>query len=114
MNKILIIIQREYITRVKRKSFIITTLLAPLGFFLLIASSVLISSVSQSRTDVAIIDESGLFKDITIADADDQTVYFHRVEDKYDQLAEELPKEKKEKNKYEAIILIPANFNIRT
>jgi ABC-2 type transport system permease protein len=61
MDKIWIIIQREYITRVKRKAFIITTLLAPLGFFLLIASSVFISSYSQGRTDVAVVDESGLF-----------------------------------------------------
>lgn len=115
MNKIWIIIQREYITRVKRKSFIITTLLAPLGFFALISGSVLISTYSQGRTDVAIIDESGLFKNISIPDADDQTVYFHRVDDKYEQLAAELPKEKKEeKKKYSAIIYIPVNFNINT
>lgn len=115
MKKIWIIIQREYITRVKRKSFIITTLLAPLGFFALISGSVLISTYSQGRTDVAIIDESGLFKDVPIADADDQTVYFHKVEDKYEQLAAELPKEKnEEKKKYSAIIFIPANFNINT
>ncbi len=115
MSKIWIIIQREYITRVKRKSFIITTLLAPLGFFALISGSVLISTYSQGRTDVAIIDESGFFKNIPIPDADDQTVYFHRVDDKYEQLAAELPKEKKEeKKKYSAIIYIPVNFNINT
>jgi len=115
MKKIWIIIQREYITRVKRKSFIITTLLAPLGFFALIAGSVLISTYSQGRTDVAIIDDSGLFKDISIADATDQTVYFHRVDAKYDKLAAELPKEKsEEKRKYAAIIYIPTNFNIST
>jgi ABC-2 type transport system permease protein len=114
MNKILIIIQREYVSRVQRRSFVITTLLAPLGFLLLITASVLISNYSQSRTDVAIIDQSGLFKDIPIADADDQTVYFHRVEDKYEELAQRLPKEKEKENKYEAIILIPANFNINS
>lgn len=113
MNKIWITIQREYITRVKRKSFIITTLLAPLGFFALISGSVLISTYSQGRADVAIVDDSGLFKDISIPDADDQTVYFHKVEDKYEQLAAELPKEKKEeKKKYAAIIYIPKDFNI--
>jgi len=112
MNKIWIIIQREYITRVRRRSFIITTLLAPLGFFLLISSSVLISNYSQGRTDVAIVDESGLFKDIPIPDADDQTVYFHKVDDKYDQLAKELSAEKEKK--YKAIIFIPANFSVNT
>ena len=112
MHKIWIIIQREYITRVRRRSFIITTLLAPLGFFLLISSSVLISNYSQGRTDVAIVDESGLFKEIPIPDADDQTVYFHKVDDKYDQLAKELPAEKEKK--YKAIIFIPANFSVNT
>jgi ABC-2 type transport system permease protein len=36
MNKILLIIQREYLSRVKKKSFIIMTLLTPLivaGFY---------------------------------------------------------------------------------
>lgn len=112
MNKIWIIIQREYITRVKRKSFIITTLLAPLGFFALIAGSVLISTYPQGRTDVAIVDESGLFKDVSFADAEDQTVYFHKVDDKYEQLAPTLPGDKGEKKKYSAIVYIPAGFNI--
>ena len=112
MKKILIIIQREYITRVKRKSFIITTLLAPLGFFALISGSVLISTFSQGRTDVAVIDDSGLFKDVPLPDADDQTVYFHRITGKVDELSAELPKAEKEKRKYQAILYIPANFNI--
>lgn len=112
MNKIWIIIQREYITRVKRKSFIVTTLLAPLGFFLLISGSLIISTYSQSRTDVAIVDESGLFKDIALTDAEDKTVYFHKVDDKYDQLAAVMPKEKKAPGKYQAIIYIPDNFDI--
>lgn len=115
MKKILIIIQREYITRVKRKSFIITTLLAPLGFFALLAGSVLISTYSQGRADVAIVDESGLFKDITIPDAEDQTVYFHKVADNYEHLAAKLPVQgKNEKQKYAAIIYIPANFSVQT
>lgn len=112
MKKILIIIQREYITRVKRKSFIITTLLAPLGFFALISGSVLISTFSQGRTDVAVIDDSGLFKDVPLPDADDQTVYFHRINGNVDELSAELPKAEKEKRKYQAILYIPTNFNI--
>ena len=112
MNKIWIIVQREYITRVKRRAFIITTLLAPLGFFLLIASSVLISTYSQGKTDIAVIDDSGMFKDIPFPDATDQTVYFHKVDDKYTDLASELPKQKVKK--YQGIIFIPQNFNVNT
>lgn len=114
MNKIWIIIQREYITRVRRKSFLITTLLAPLGFFLLISASVLISTYSQSRTDVAVVDESGLFRDVTLADADDKTVYFHKVDEKYDDIIQSLPTEKNKQKKFNAIIFIPAHFNIQS
>ena len=32
MNKILLVIQREYLTRVKKKSFIVMTFLGPLQF----------------------------------------------------------------------------------
>lgn len=114
MKKIFIIIQREYLTRVKRKSFIVTTLLAPLGFFALIAGSAFISTFSQGRTDVVIIDDSGLFKDVSIADAEDQTVYFHHAQQNYEQLSSELVKEDKAEKKYSAIIHIPSNFNINT
>lgn len=112
MNKIWIIIQREYITRVKRRAFIITTLLAPLGFFLLMASSFLINSYSQSRTDVAIVDETGLFKDIPIPDADDNTVYFHKIDQPYDKVIHMLPKEKDAEGKFQAVVYVPKDFNI--
>jgi ABC-2 type transport system permease protein len=112
MNKIWIIVQREYITRVKRRAFIITTLLAPVGFFLLLTSSFLINSYSQSRTDVAVVDETGLFKDIVIPDAEDQTVYFHKIEEPYDKVVQMLPKEKDATAKFQAVIYIPANFDI--
>lgn len=109
MGKIWIIVQREYITRVKRKSFLITTLLAPLGFLLLITSSVVISTFSQGKTNVAVIDETGVFKEIPLADAEDQSVYFYKVDDDYETLATKLPKQKDAK--YDAIILIPRNFD---
>src|ERR1700740_1352484 len=99
MNKIWIIIQREYITRVKRRAFIITTLLAPLGFFLLMAASVLIGNYSQGRTDVAIVDETGLFKDVPIPDAEDQTVYFHKIDDRYEHVVQLIPKDKEKETK---------------
>jgi ABC-2 type transport system permease protein len=114
MGKIWIIIQREYITRVKRRSFLITTLLAPLGFFALIVGSVLISTYSQDKVNVALIDDSGLFRDIPIPDAEDQSVYFHRVDNKYDELATTLTAQKKGETKYSGIIQIPANFDVNS
>lgn len=112
MSKIWIIVQREYITRVKRKSFIITTLLAPLGFFALMVGSVLISTYQQGSTHVAIVDESGLFKDVAFADAEDKSVYFHKVDNRYEQLAGTMQSGDNANGKYAAIIFIPRDFNI--
>ena len=58
MSKIGIVIQREYSTRVRKKSFIILTLLMPLMFVGLIGGTMLLSMIS-----------SGDVKNIVIADA---------------------------------------------
>lgn len=110
MGKIWIIVQREYITRVKRKSFIVTTLLAPLGFLLLMSSSVLINRFSQGKMDVAIVDETNLFKEIPLTDAEDGSVYFHKLNDGYASIEKEITGH--DKPKYQAIIHIPADFDV--
>ncbi|MBK7469120.1 MAG: hypothetical protein IPJ43_21365 [Saprospiraceae bacterium] len=59
MNKLGLIIQREYITRVKNKNFILTTLLTPLGFLLFFIAVIFIfSNKSDKVYKVAIKDES--------------------------------------------------------
>jgi ABC-2 type transport system permease protein len=57
MSKISIIIQREYLSRVRRKSFIISTFLFPLFIVLLIAGSVLIAIKSTEVKKIAVTDE---------------------------------------------------------
>lgn len=64
MNKTSLIIKREYLTRVKKKSFIIMTILGPLliggiyalGFYMVISSA-------DEITKIKVVDESGLFSD---------------------------------------------------
>ena len=57
MNKLGLIIQREYITRVKNKNFILTTLLTPLGFLLFFIAVIFIfSNKSDKVYKVAIKD----------------------------------------------------------
>ncbi|MFN3759652.1 MAG: ABC transporter permease [Algoriphagus aquaeductus] len=64
MNKIFLVIQREYLARVKKKSFLIATLLTPLifpaimGIFVWIAVS---ERENQSLRIIEVIDETGLF-----------------------------------------------------
>ncbi|MBO9620762.1 MAG: ABC transporter permease [Niabella sp.] len=61
MNKILLIIQREYLSRVRKKSFIITTLLLPLAYLGLIFGTSYISEKAGTNLKIAIIDSSGSF-----------------------------------------------------
>lgn len=62
MNKpVFIIFAREYLERVKRKSFILTTLLMPLLMLLLMAAPALIAAFSSpDEQTVAVIDDSGV------------------------------------------------------
>ena len=61
MNKISLVIQREYLTRVKKKSFLITTILVPLiiiGFY----AAIIAISVSDSTdtSKIAVLDDGDL------------------------------------------------------
>jgi ABC-2 type transport system permease protein len=66
MNKISVIIKREYITRVRKKSFIIMTLLAPiLMASLFILPTVLMLNGNKDFKKIAIIEDgSDLFKNV--------------------------------------------------
>ena len=61
MNKIWLIIQREYLTRVKKKSFLVTTLLVPLLMAAITFAMVYMATKSEQKQAIAVIDESGVF-----------------------------------------------------
>lgn len=65
MNKIPLIIQREYITRVRKRSFIIMSILGPLIFAAMMIIPAWLSQVEDTDVKkIAIIDSSGLFMNI--------------------------------------------------
>jgi ABC-2 type transport system permease protein len=61
MQKIWLIIKREYLTRVRKKTFIISTLLFPLLYIALVFGMGYIAEKSRQNLHVAIIDSSGYF-----------------------------------------------------
>jgi ABC-2 type transport system permease protein len=62
MNKIGLIIGREYFTRVKKKSFLVTTILVPLVIIGFYAAIIAISiKGSDEKQKIAVIDEGNLF-----------------------------------------------------
>lgn len=62
MSKISNIIQREYLTRVRKKSFIVMTILGPILFAAMIIAPAWISTLDSSdERKVAVVDSSGIF-----------------------------------------------------
>ncbi len=62
MNTIRLIIQREYLTRVKKKSFIIMSVLGPVLIAAMIILPAILSQWSEGTMNrVAVLDETGLF-----------------------------------------------------
>ncbi len=58
MNKISVIIKREYLTRVRKKSFIIMTILAPLLMAaLIVVIPVMMLSGDKDHKKIAVIEE---------------------------------------------------------
>ncbi len=62
-SKIFEIIKREYITRVRKRSFIIMTIFLPLILLLVLFLPYLITNLKSGVHKIAIVDQSGLFKD---------------------------------------------------
>lgn len=62
MKKLWLIIQREYITRVRKKSFILVTLLSPLIMVAIITLPVLLVSFTagDEEKNIAVLDENGV------------------------------------------------------
>lgn len=65
MNHLPLIIKREYLTKVKNKSFIIMTFLSPIIFITLIAVVAYLSQLNNDKIRViSILDESGIVKNV--------------------------------------------------
>ncbi len=61
MNKIFLIIQREYLTRVRKRSFIVMTILGPILMAATIVIPVYLATRTNETKTVAVLDESGVF-----------------------------------------------------
>jgi len=63
MNKIFLIIKREYLTKVKKKSFIVMTILGPILMASLFILPVYLASRQDDKQLISVVDETGLFAD---------------------------------------------------
>lgn len=61
MNKLWLIIKREYIVRVRKKTFIIATILTPLAILLLYALPIIMMQWTEDTKRIVVKDDSGIF-----------------------------------------------------
>jgi ABC-2 type transport system permease protein len=61
MNKIWLIIKREYLAKVRKKTFILSTILFPVLYFALIFGTGYISDRANKKLKIAVVDSSGFF-----------------------------------------------------
>lgn len=106
MNKIWLIIQREYWTRVRKKSFLLTTILGPLGFVAFFVIMILVSTSGEKERRIVVLDESGYFKNKL---ADQNGLYF-----KYEDTSVAYMNEVYKNLGYDGILYIPQPKNWQT
>jgi len=101
MDKLRLIIRREYLTRVTKRTFILATFLTPFAFALFFAVVGLIFSYESDDTrKIAVVDEGNILQK---AIKDEKNLYFKFV----DQDVETL-KQNFDENEFDGILLIPA------
>lgn len=61
MNKTGLILQREYLTRVKKRSFVIMTILGPILMAAVFIVPMILAMNSEEKSNIAIVDETGVF-----------------------------------------------------
>ena len=106
MNKFWLIVKREYSTRVKKRSFILTTLLTPLAFALLfVVVGVIFSYESDDVNKIAVLDEAGVLAEGNIAN--EQNLIFTKETRSLDELRENF-----DNTVYDGILLIPEIKNL--
>lgn len=106
MSKLSLIIKREYVTRVRKKSFIIGTLLAPVGLLVYMLVIIGLSSYQGSgEIKVAVVDEAHMLKQLP----DEKGVRFIASGSK---TLEQLKTEVTEK-KIDGVLRIPALGNFQ-
>jgi ABC-2 type transport system permease protein len=82
MNKIRLIIEREYVSRVKKKTFLIMTLVGPLLFAGLIIIPAWLAMREKSENRVYVLDNSGQFGAKLKSNAETKFVVFNESEEK--------------------------------
>ncbi len=106
MNKIFIVARREFLTRVQKKTFLLTTIGVPILIFAFYALIIFFSVKSTSDFKVAIVDQANIF-DGKIDEKKSSEVIFSFVKEDTATLNKKL-----EQKEYDAYLYVPVGFSI--
>ena len=81
MNKILLVIKREYLTRVRNKTFLLSTILLPLVMVLFIAGSVFFAAKPEGKKVIAVDDKTGELEKFLKSDTSKMQFVFDKTVD---------------------------------
>ena len=109
MSKIWLIFQREYLTRVRKKSFVVMTLLAPVLLAALFVVPVLLVSSDSDVVTVRVFDESKLLAPGLLAEADPAPFRFEAATEP---LAAEKARIKAKAAKGMVLLVVPASLDL--
>lgn len=111
MNKIILIIQREFLTRVRKKTFIIGTILFPVLYIGLIFGTGYIADKTKQNLKIALVDHSGLFtaERIAAVTGNDTANTFKLISSNQDNIITGY-----DSMGFDGFVVIPANFDWRS
>ena len=106
MNKILIIARREFLTRIQKKTFLLTTIGLPLLIFGIYALIIFFAVNDTKDYKIAVVDEAKIFK-TSLEDKSNEVIFSFVKNQSKDALNAALIAKK-----YDAYIYIPKEFNL--
>ena len=101
MNKIWLIIKREYITRVRNRTFLLSTFLLPIVMILFIFGSVFLAVSSKAKVKIAVANDPGYLQNNIKSDSSNITFDFVTGVDSLNY----------DKKGYDAVLYIPGGSN---
>ena len=102
MSKITTILKREYLTRVRKKSFIVMTILGPILLASIMIIPIYLSQVSDKQSIIGVIDETDFLYD---SFKSDNNIAFEKLNTDINTAKENL-----RKGKYTAVLFIPVSY----
>jgi len=106
MSKISLIIQREYSTRVMKKSFILLTFLTPILMVGMISLIVYLGTIKDDKIkNIVVVDKSGLYKDV-LKNNESYNFQFK------DATVEEIKSQNSEKSEFAALLYISKDLSV--